>query len=50
MTDMTVKGLCVGDWNGNGWPDLIVTRDVLAPATPDGKQHCNGTVWVYLRQ
>jgi hypothetical protein len=49
-SDMDVKGFCVGDWNGDGWPDLIVTRDVLTPAAPDGKQDRRGTVWVYLRE
>jgi hypothetical protein len=43
-------GFCVADWNGDGWPDLIVTRDVYSPATPDGKQDCRGTVWLYLRE
>ena len=45
-----VTGFCVADWNGDGWPDLIVTRDVYCPATPDGKQDCRGTVWLYLRE
>src|SRR5262249_32823393 len=49
-SDMNVAGFCVGDWNGDGWPDLIVTRDVYSPATPDGKQECRGTVWLYLRE
>jgi hypothetical protein len=49
-SDMNVKGFCVADWNGDGWPDLIVTRDILTPATPDGKQDWRGTVWVYLRE
>jgi hypothetical protein len=43
-------GFCVADWNGDGWPDLVVTRDVYSPATPDGKQDCRGTVWLYLRE
>jgi hypothetical protein len=43
-------GFCVADWNGDGWPDLIVTRDVYSPVTPDGKQDCRGTVWLYLRE
>ena len=43
-------GFCVADWNGDGWPDLILTRDVYSPATPDGKQDCRGTVWLYLRE
>jgi hypothetical protein len=27
-----------------------VTRDVLSPAGPDGKQEWRGTVWLYLRE
>jgi hypothetical protein len=49
-SDMQVQGFCVCDWNGDGWPDLIVTRNVLAPARPDGKQDWRGTVWLYLRE
>jgi hypothetical protein len=49
-SDMHVQGFCVGDWNGDGWPDLIVTRDFVTPATPDGKQDWRGTVWLYLRE
>jgi hypothetical protein len=49
-SDMHVQGFCVCDWNGDGWPDLIVTRDVYFPATPAGKQDCRGTVWLYLRE
>jgi hypothetical protein len=49
-SDMHVQGFCVGDWNGDGWLDLIVTRDVLSPASPDGKQAWRGTVWLYLRE
>ncbi len=49
-SDMDIKGFCVCDWNGDGWPDLIVTRDVLSPAAPDGKQDRRGTVWLYLRE
>ena len=49
-SDMHVQGFCVCDWNGDGWPDLIVTRDVYSPATPDGKQEWRGTVWLYLRE
>ena len=48
--ELNVRGFCVADWNGDGWPDLIVTRDILTPATPDGKQDWRGTVWVYLRE
>jgi hypothetical protein len=49
-SDMQVQGFCVCDWNGDGWPDLMVTRDVFIPATPDGKQDRRGTVWLYLRE
>ena len=49
-SDMQVAGFCVCDWNGDGWPDLIVTRDIYSPATPDGKRDCRGTVWLYLRE
>jgi hypothetical protein len=49
-SDMHVQGFCVGDWNGDGWPDLIVTRDVLSPVGPDGKHDWRGTVWLYLRE
>ena len=49
-SDTNVEGFCVDDWNGDGWPDLIVTRDVLSPVGPDGKQHWRGTVWLYLRE
>src|SRR5262249_21977758 len=45
-----VHGFCVCDWNGDGWPDLIVTRNVWSPASPDGKQDWRGTVWLYLRE
>jgi FG-GAP-like repeat len=45
-----VQGFCVGDWNGDGWPDLIVTRNVLSRAAADGKQDWRGTVWLYLRE
>jgi hypothetical protein len=48
--DMNVTGFCIADWNGDGWPDLIVTRDILTPATPDGKQDWRGSGWVYLRE
>ncbi len=50
-SDVRVSGFCVCDWNADGWPDLIVTRDELSPAAPDGKQRqLRGTVWLYLRE
>ena len=49
-SDNVHGGFCVADWNGDGWPDLIVTRDVYSPATPGGKEDSRGTVWLYLRE
>ena len=49
-SDMQVQGFCVCDWNGDGWPDLIVTRNLLSPAASDGKQDWRGTVWLYVRE
>src|SRR5262249_56756818 len=49
-SDNVHGGFCVADWNGDGWPDLIETRDVLSPAGPDGKQDWRGTGWLYLRE
>ena len=49
-SDMRVRGFCVGDWNGDGWPDLIVTRDELVRPYREGMGTVwRGTVWVYLR-
>jgi hypothetical protein len=49
--DMRVGGFCVCDWNGDGWPDLIVTRDKLVRPNRDGKPaEWGGTVWIYLRE
>jgi hypothetical protein len=45
-----VTGFCVCDWNGDGWPDLIVTRDELPPGSPDGSGRWRASVWIYLRQ
>jgi hypothetical protein len=39
-----VPGFCVGDWSGDGWPDLILTRDELTSGV------WGGTVLVYLRE
>jgi hypothetical protein len=49
-SDTHVAGFCVCDWNGDGWPDLIVTRDELPPGSPDGGGRWRGSVLVYLRQ
>lgn len=50
-THMT-HGFCVGDWDGDGWPDLIVTRQALTPptATPGVRQAWEGSVWVFRRE
>src|SRR5262249_3960393 len=50
-SDMHVQGFCVCDWNGDGWPDLVVTRDEWIPGIAADKQgHRWGTVWLYLRE
>jgi len=44
-------GFCVCDWNGDGRPDLVVTRTESVPVNREGtswRQH--GTVWLYLRE
>lgn len=49
--DVYVSGFCVCDWNGDGWLDLIVTRDELVRASSAGKSAAwCGTVWIYLRE
>ena len=46
-----VTGFCVCDWNGDGWLDLIVTRDEFMAAKDEGKPaERRGTVWLYLRE
>ncbi|HVL13121.1 MAG TPA: VCBS repeat-containing protein [Gemmata sp.] len=46
-----VPGFCVADWNGDGWPDLVLTRDAVLPAAaPDKQADWRGTVVVYLRE
>jgi len=41
-------GFCVGDWDGDGWSDLIVTRQDLIPPGPEGSWQ--GSVWLYSRE
>jgi hypothetical protein len=43
-----VYGFCVGDWDGDGWPDLVGNRQDLTPPEPSGKWR--GSVWLHLRQ
>lgn len=45
----SIYGFCVGDWDGDGWPDLIVTRQDLT-AGPDGEKAWRGSVWLYRRE
>jgi len=41
-----IRGFCVCDWNGDGRPDLLVTREERnKPPLP-----WRGTVWVYMRK
>ncbi len=47
--DVHVQGFCIGDWNGDGWPDLIATREVRLPET-DGLGRWQETVWLYRRE
>ena len=48
--DMHVRGFCVCDWSGDGYPGLIVTRQDLAPGGPDGKGEWRGSAWFYPRE
>jgi hypothetical protein len=49
--DEAVKGFCAGDWNGDGWPDLIVSRYESMRSNGEGKPvDRGGTVWLYLRE
>ena len=40
-------GFCVGDWDGDGRPDLLVTRQDLTPPGPAGVWR--GSTWLYRR-
>jgi hypothetical protein len=45
-----IRGFCVCDWNDDGRPDLIVTREERYQRPPgSGPWHWRGTVWAYLR-
>jgi hypothetical protein len=49
--DDVIRGFCVCDWNGDGRPQLIVTRDVACAVNPQGERvRWRGTVWLYHRQ
>jgi hypothetical protein len=46
-----MQGFCVCDWNGDGWPDLIVTRAERVGENREGKPvDWRSTVWLYLRE
>ena len=50
-SDMHVAGFCVCDWNGDGWPDLIVTRAERVGENREGKPvDWRSRVWLYLRE
>lgn len=46
-----IKGFCVCDWNDDGRPDLLVTRETRFQKPPgSGPWHRRGSVWAYLRE
>ena len=48
---VSVMGFCVGDWNGDGWLDLIMTRAESMRKDTDGSPtDWRSSVWVYLRE
>ena len=42
-----IYGFCVGDWDGDGWPDVLVTRQDLIPAE---KSNWQSSVCLYRRE
>jgi len=44
-----ITGIAVADWNGNGRPDLIVSRIDYQKAA-NGLQPERNQVWLYLRK
>lgn len=49
--DMDVVGFCVGDWNGDAWPDLLVSRSDERSLNEEGKHvGWRGRVWLYPRE
>jgi hypothetical protein len=50
-SDFRVTGFCLCDWNGDEWPDLIVTRDEPTRTNPEGRPLAwRGTALLYLRE
>ncbi len=51
--DDPIAGFCVGDWDGDGRPDLVVTRSIsrsLGRGEGGTRRYFRrGTVWVYLQ-
>jgi FG-GAP-like repeat len=49
--DMNVMGFCAGDWNGDGWLDLLVSRSDEPLLNDEGKHvSWRSRVWLYLRE
>jgi hypothetical protein len=50
--DACVDGFCVCDWNADGWPDLIVTREqrIRYGKHAEFWRPRRASVWLYLRE
>ncbi len=46
----SANGFCVCDWNGDGRPDLVVTRFERLPRKGDDPWEYRESVWLYLRE
>ncbi len=45
-----ITGICVADWNGDGWLDLIVSRHETYRVGEGSYASRKHHIWVYLRQ